>query len=93
LIPLLDEASVEFLRHALIPIGTLATGHVPLDMDVFPMGNSQSKKEGVAYTYKGHDGYAPIAAHLGTEGWCLGFELRPGNQHANNEFIYTLERV
>jgi hypothetical protein len=60
LIPLLDEASVEFLRHASIPIGTLATGHVPLDMDVFPMGNSQSKKEGVAYTYKGHDdGYAP----------------------------------
>jgi hypothetical protein len=60
LIPWPDEASVEFLRHALIPIGTLATGHVPLDMDVFPMGNSQSKKEGVAYTYKGHDdGYAP----------------------------------
>jgi hypothetical protein len=29
-------------------------------MDVFPMDNSNSKKEGVAYTYKGHDGYAPL---------------------------------
>jgi hypothetical protein len=58
LIPWPDEASVEFLRHASIPIGTLTTGHVPLD--VFAMDNSHSKKEGVAYTYKGHDdGYAP----------------------------------
>ena len=93
LIPLLDEASVEFLCNASVPIGTLTTGHVPLDMDVFPMDNSNSKKEGVAYTYKGHDGYAPIAAYLGTEGWCLGCELRPGNQHANKEFIHTLDRV
>lgn len=93
LIPLLDEASVEFLRNTAVPLGTLATGHVPLDMDVFPMDNSNSKKEGVAYTYKGHDGYAPIASYLGTVGWSLGCELRPGNQHANNEFIHTLDRV
>jgi len=93
LIPLLDEASVEFLRNAQVPIGALATGHVPLDMDVFPMDNSNTKKEGVAYTYKGHDGYAPIASYLGQEGWCLGCELRPGNQHANKEFIHTLDRV
>jgi hypothetical protein len=93
LIPLLDEASVEFLHNASISVGTLVTGHVPLDIDVFPMDNSNSKKEGVAYTYKGHDGYAPIAAYLGTEGWCLGCELRPGNQHANKEFIHTLDRV
>ena len=93
LIPLLDEASAEFLRNASVPIGALSTGHVPLDMDVFPMDNSNTKKEGVAYTYKGHDGYAPIAAYLGQEGWCLGCELRPGNQHANKEFIHTLDRV
>jgi hypothetical protein len=93
LIPVLDEASVEFLHNASLPVSTLVTGHVPLDIDVFPMDNSNSKKEGVAYTYKGHDGYAPIAAYLGTEGWCLGCELRPGNQHANKEFIHTLDRV
>jgi hypothetical protein len=93
LIPLLDEASVEFMSRAGVPVSPLPLGHVPLDMDVFPMDNSNSQKEGVAYTYKGHDGYAPIAAYLGQEGWCVGCELRPGNQHANNEFIHTLERV
>ena len=35
--------------------------YVPLDMDVFPMDNSGTKKQGVGYTYKGHDGYAPLA--------------------------------
>jgi hypothetical protein len=64
LIPWLDEASVEFLRNASIPIDTLTAGHVPLDMDVFPMDNSHSKKEGVAYTYKGHDGHAPIHPNM-----------------------------
>jgi len=57
------------------------------------MDNSQTHKEGVSYTYKGYDGYAPIAAYLGQEGWCLGCELRPGSQHANNGFLDTLKRV
>ncbi len=57
------------------------------------MDNSNTKKEGVSYTYKGHDGYAPIAAYLGQQGWCLGCELRPGSQHANSEFINVLQRV
>ena len=73
LIPLLDAASIEFLQNAQVPISALSTGHVPLDMDVFPMDNSGTKKEGVSYTYKGHDGYAPIAAYLGLEGWWAMF--------------------
>ncbi len=93
LIPLLDAANVEFMQNVGVPISVLATGHVPLDIDVFPMDNSNTKKEGVAYTYKGHDGYAPIAAYLGLEGWCVACELRPGNQHANKEFIHTLDRL
>ena len=66
---------------------------VPLDMDVFPMDNSGTKKEGVSYTYKGFNGYAPLAAYLGEEGWCLACELRPGSQHGQNEFIHFPERV
>lgn len=45
----------------------LETGHVPLDVDVFVMDNSDSRKEGVGRTYLGVDGYAPIAAYLGGE--------------------------
>ena len=93
LTPLLEDASVEFLQSVEAPVSPLAMGHVALDMDVFPMDNSQTHKEGVSYTYKGYDGYAPIAAYLGQEGWCLGCELRPGSQHANNGFLDTLKRV
>jgi len=57
------------------------------------MNNSGTSKEGVSRTYKGVDGYAPIAAYLGEEGWCLACELREGKQHCQNEFLYTLERV
>ena len=91
--PLLDEANCEFLKAIEAPVTPLSTGHVALDVDVFPMDNSQTSKEGVSYTYKGYDGYAPIAAYLGQEGWCLGCELRPGSQHANNGFLETLERI
>ncbi|MDX1488919.1 MAG: IS1380 family transposase [Acidiferrobacterales bacterium] len=93
LIPLLDEASVDFLAGSEAPITPLATGHVALDMDVFPMDNSKTAKEGVSHTYKGHDGYTPIAAYLGGEGWCLGCELREGSQHAQKEFDQVLERI
>jgi hypothetical protein len=35
-----------------------------LDIDVFTMDNSNTKKEGVSPTYQGFDGYARIAAYL-----------------------------
>ena len=63
----------------------LYTGHIPLDADVTPMDNSGSKKEGVSRTYKGHDGYAPMPAYLGQEGYCLEFELREGKQHCQKD--------
>src|SRR5690554_4818744 len=93
MLPVTYDSSIEFLVNAKVPVTPLKTGHVALDIDVFPMDNSGTKKEGVSYTYKGFDGYAPIAAYLGNEGWCLACELREGQQHCQNEFIYTLERV
>lgn len=94
LIPLLDEASVAFLQSVNASITPLKTGHVPLDIDAFPQDNSHTKKEGVSRTYKSNvDGYTPMAAYLGNEGWCVACELRTGSQHAQKEFDYTLERV
>ena len=93
LLPWMYEAVIEFLAKAEVPVTPLANGYVALDIDVFPMNNSGTSKEGVSRTYKGVDGYAPIAAYLGEEGWCLACELREGKQHCQNEFLYTLERV
>ena len=91
--PLADSCSIEFLKKAKVVITPLETGHVPLDCDVFAMDNSNTKKEGVSRIYNGEDGYAPIAAYLGREGWCLGLELREGKQHSQCEFIPYLNRV
>lgn len=91
--PLADSCSAEFLKKAEVFITPLDTGHVPLDCDVFAMDNSNTKKEGVSRIYNGEDGYAPIAAYLGREGWCLELELREGKQHSQCEFIPYLERV
>ncbi|MEW6181522.1 MAG: IS1380 family transposase [Chloroflexota bacterium] len=87
------QCSVELLRQGKARITGLDTGHVPLDADVFPMDNSGTRKEGVKRTYHNFDGYAPIAAYLGLEGWCLGVELRPGDQHGQKGFVLFLEEV
>lgn len=57
---------------------------VPVDIDVSPLDNSGSSKQGVSWTYKKHDGYAPIFAYIGSEGHMLDCELRPGSQHCQN---------
>lgn len=57
---------------------------VPLDIDVTPFDNSNTKKEGVKRTYKGHDGYAPIFAYLGQEGYGVNVELREGSEHSQH---------
>ena len=58
--------------------------YIPLDLDVTPMDNSNTKKEGVSYTYKGFDGYAPMMAYIGKEGYLVNLELRPGKQHSQS---------
>lgn len=93
LLPVMYERTIDFLVNAQVPVSPLKLGYVALDIDVFPMDNSKTRKEGVSRTYKGMDGYAPIAAYLGEEGWCLACELREGKQHCQKEFLYTLERV
>ncbi len=92
-LPVVQEAAIEFLRRTEARITPLDIGMVPLDADVTPFDNGQTKKEGVSRTYKGTDGYAPMAAYLGQEGYCLELELREGKQHCQKETPAFLERV
>ncbi|KEQ13962.1 IS1380 family transposase [Endozoicomonas numazuensis] len=98
LIPLIEESLAELLIELDAPLTPLPKEldrqqHIPLDMDVTPQDNSNSKKEGVSWTYKHFFGYSPIMAYLGQEGWCMGCELRPGSQHSQNDFIPFLGAV
>ena len=92
-LPIIEKASRDFLTNIQPSFEPLHTGHIPLDADVTPMDNSGSNKEGVSRTYKGHDGYAPMPAYLGQEGYCLEFELREGKQHCQKDTPALLQRV
>ena len=76
-----------------IDFGALPCGYVPVDIDTFAMDNSGTAKELVGRTYAGVDGYCPLAAYLGTQGFCLELALRPGTQHSACESEYNFERV
>ena len=71
----------------------LANGLVPVDINVTPMDNSKSKKEGVSRTYKGFDVYAPMMAYIGTEGYAINFELREGKQHCQKGTVEFLQET
>ena len=58
--------------------------YMPVDIDTTAMDNSKTQKEGVSRTYQGFDGYHPIFAYVGKEGYMLDCELRPGSQHCQN---------
>lgn len=97
---LLKEESASLVRRkapAITPLSTGAGLLLPLDIDVSPMDNSKTHKEGVSRTYKGCDGYAPIFAYLGEEGYLVNLEFREGRQHCQKgtpEFIReTLRQV
>ena len=88
------EQNVEMLLANKIQPTALANGLVPVDIDVTPMDNSKSKKEGVSRTYKGFDGYAPMMAYIGTEGYAINFELREGKQHCQKGTVeFLLETI
>lgn len=93
LIPVIDEANIEFLQRIQAPITANKEDYIVIDVDLFPMDNSKTKKEGVSRTYKQFDGYGAMAAYLGEEGWNISCELREGSWHCQKEFNYTLERI
>lgn len=64
-----------------------------LDVDTFVMDSSNIRKEDGTRICQKVDGYTPIAAYLGNEGWRLGLVWRPGKQHSMKESNAFLERV
>jgi hypothetical protein len=66
---------------------------VAVDIDVSPFDNSKTKKEGVSWTYKKCDGYAPIFAYVGEEGYLANLQLRPGSDHSQKGTPAFLRRT
>lgn len=81
LLTVIKEESLALLKQAGATFSPTLRELIPLDIDVSPFDNSKSHKEDVSRTYQGFDGYAPILAYLGLEGYMMNVELRPGKQH------------
>lgn len=85
---------IKVVAPVITPIETAKHGDlIPLDIDVSPFDNSNTKKEGVSWTYKNTDGYAPIFSYLGREGYLVNCELREGKQHCQNGTPKYLEET
>ncbi len=63
----------------------IAEEWLPLDLDVSPFDNSDTRKQGVSLTYKKVDGYSPFFAYLGQEGYGVNVNLREGKTHVQKE--------
>lgn len=88
----MEEAVAIVARHA--PLLSPCLGKlVALDVDVTAFDNSDTKKEGVSRTYQKVDGYAPIFAYVGEEGYLVDCELREGRQHSQRGTPEFLRRA
>ena len=90
----LRESSAQIIRQGpLHGLWIKDCRYIPVDIDTTAMDNSKTKKEGVSFTYRGFDGYHPIMAYVGKEGYMLDCELRPGSQHCQNGTPAFIESV
>ena len=87
------KENVDMLLANRIQPTALPNGLIPVDIDVNPHGQFKVQKEGVSRTYKGFDGYTPMLAYIGTEGYAINFELREGKQHCQNGTVEFLQET
>lgn len=78
------DGNIDMFQSCKFEPSPIENGCVPVDIDVSPFDNSGSHKAGVSRTYKNFDGYAPIFAYIGTEGYLCNAELREGKQHCQS---------
>ena len=90
---IIREESASLLKRMKVTLTPALRDLIPLDVDVSPFDNSDSKKEGVELTYKKVAGYAPIFFYLGKEGYLVDEELRPGSTHSQAGTPTLLKRV
>ncbi len=91
----IDQINVEILQRVKdFGLQRTCVGDVlVIDIDVSVLDNSDTKKEGVEWTYKKCTGFAPIFATIGTIGYQIANELRPGSTHSQKGAVEFVRRV
>ena len=82
----IQQSNTQLLNmNDLIPVKTPLGSYTIVDIDVSPLNNSKSNKEGVSRTYKGYDGFAPTFSYISAKGYVLACDLRIGKQHCQKD--------
>ncbi len=84
---MLLEENTTLLKQSHATFTSCVDDLIPLDVDVSPFDNLKPYKQGVAPTYKGYEGYAPIFAYIGSEGYLIHTELRKGSEHCQKNTV------
>jgi hypothetical protein len=94
------QASANLLQRCKITPDSVQIGQddyvralIPLDIDSSTFDNSKTKKEGVSRTYAGYNGYNPIFAYLGRQGFVISQELRTGSTHCQSGTVDFLKKA
>jgi len=84
ILQVLNDWNFKLLKRYGKPQAIKSTKLIPVDFDVTVMDNTGSHKEGVEKTYqKNVKGFAPMMTNIGSQGYLLDAEFRPGNYHSN----------
>lgn len=86
-------ANVQLFKQYGVEPSALENGYVPVDIDVSPFIDERCRKQGISRTYKKKDGYAPMFAYIGKEGYMIACELREGKQHCQCGTVEFLTEV
>ena len=89
----LNQLNLDLLKKFNVKLTPIPEGYVTIDIDVSPFINEKCRKEGIGRTYKKKDGFAPIFAYIGQEGYLLGVEFRRGEQHCQKGTPGFLRRL
>jgi len=93
-IPIVEQETIRLLKDLNLSPSPAIRDLVPVDVDVCPFDNSGTHKKGVSPTYKQVEGYAPIFAYLGQEGYAICGQLHPSNTHCQlNKEIFLPQAI
>lgn len=87
------RSNITLIKNSGLEIKPLPNGMVNVDVDVTPFINEKTQKEGASRTYKKKDGFAPIMAYIGRNGFLLNEEFRIGSQHCQKNTVPFLEKT
>lgn len=94
---IIEQENARLIKRSNTPVTPMHFGEgvcrIALDIDVTPLDNDGSKREGCTRTYHGCNGFAPKMAYLGQEGYDIASQFESGSTHSQKGMPEFLPRI